>query len=70
MSHFSRSNIPIPPTSCMVHARLLYRKDLFQVNFIDYMDEIAEEISCKPDLMKCFLKDPILALKVGSILAV
>jgi dimethylaniline monooxygenase (N-oxide forming) len=36
----------------------------FQVEWIDYMDEIARMIDCKPDWVKLLTKDPRLALSV------
>ncbi|XP_075689423.1 flavin-containing monooxygenase 5-like [Rhinoderma darwinii] len=32
-----------------------------QVDYVNYMDEVAEEIGCKPNLKKLFLSDPKLA---------
>ncbi|XP_071983185.1 flavin-containing monooxygenase 5-like isoform X2 [Engystomops pustulosus] len=32
-----------------------------QVDYVDYMDEVAEEIGCKPNFKKLFLSDPKLA---------
>lgn len=34
-----------------------------QVDWIPFMDQIAEQFGCKPDLMKLFMSDPKLAMK-------
>ena len=34
-----------------------------QVDYIHYADEIADEVGCKPKLVKLFFSDPALALK-------
>ncbi|XP_035683487.1 flavin-containing monooxygenase 5-like isoform X1 [Branchiostoma floridae] len=39
-------------------------KHTFQVNYIEFMDEIAEQIGVKPDLKRLLLSDPRLALTV------
>ena len=35
----------------------------FKVNYIEYADEIAELIGCRPNLTKLLFKDPLLALR-------
>ncbi|KAG9465920.1 flavin-containing monooxygenase 5-like [Eleutherodactylus coqui] len=35
-----------------------------QVDYVDHMDEVAEEIGCKPNVKKLFLSDPKLAWEV------
>ena len=35
---------------------------LHQVDYIPYADEIADQIGCRPDIFKLFLKDPSLAI--------
>ena len=35
---------------------------LFQVDYIPYSDEIADQIGCRPDIFQLFLKDPALGL--------
>lgn len=35
-----------------------------QVDYIDYMDELADLIGCKPDVIKLLKTDPFLAYKV------
>nr|XP_039270440.1 flavin-containing monooxygenase 5-like [Styela clava] len=40
------------------------RRHTVQVNYQEYMDELAEKISCKPKYYKYFLTDPKLAMKV------
>lgn len=35
----------------------------FQVNYIQYSDELAEQVGCKPSLWKLLLSDPALAIR-------
>ncbi|XP_063796098.1 flavin-containing monooxygenase 5-like isoform X2 [Pseudophryne corroboree] len=35
-----------------------------QVDYVPYMDELAEEIGCKPNIMQLFLSDPKLAWEI------
>ncbi|VDM81869.1 unnamed protein product [Strongylus vulgaris] len=37
-----------------------------QVDFISYMDELADLVGCKPDMKELFLSDPFLALQATS----
>ncbi|XP_028396567.1 dimethylaniline monooxygenase [N-oxide-forming] 5-like [Dendronephthya gigantea] len=39
------------------------KRHIVQVDFTPYCDELAEMIGCRPDIMKLFLTDPLLALK-------
>jgi len=34
-----------------------------QVDLISYADEVAEQIGCRPDIFKLFLKDPVLGIR-------
>ncbi len=36
---------------------------ILQVNYIEYADEIASEIGCRPNLVKLFFTDPVLAIR-------
>ena len=36
---------------------------LHQVDLIAYADEVAEQIGCRPDIFKLFLKDPVLGIR-------
>ena len=36
---------------------------LHQVDYIAYADDIAEQIGCRPDIFKMFLKDPIFGFR-------
>lgn len=40
------------------------KRHTVQVNFIGYCDELAEMIGCRPNLLKLFITDPLLTLKV------
>jgi len=40
------------------------RRHTIQVDFVPYMDSLAEQVGCKPNLMKIALTDPQLFLKV------
>ncbi|CAH1786168.1 unnamed protein product [Owenia fusiformis] len=39
------------------------KRHTIQVDFVSFMDELAEQIGCKPDIWKLFKEDPRLALK-------
>ncbi|XP_052072576.1 flavin-containing monooxygenase 5-like [Mytilus californianus] len=63
---------PLPPLSDMmddIEAKHLYnsmhiksQRHTLQTFWIQYMDEIAEKIGCKPNLKRLFIDDPRLAL--------
>ncbi|XP_059531708.1 flavin-containing monooxygenase 2 isoform X2 [Myotis daubentonii] len=40
------------------------QSQILQTNYIDYLDELAEEIGAKPDLLSLLFKDPKLAVKL------
>ncbi|XP_013400166.1 dimethylaniline monooxygenase [N-oxide-forming] 5 [Lingula anatina] len=40
------------------------QRHTIQVDYVPYMDELADQVGCKPDILKLFLTDPRLALEV------
>ncbi|XP_023566026.1 dimethylaniline monooxygenase [N-oxide-forming] 2 [Octodon degus] len=40
------------------------QSQILQTNFVDYLDELAQEIGAKPDLIPLLFKDPVLAVKL------
>ncbi|XP_013413360.1 dimethylaniline monooxygenase [N-oxide-forming] 5-like [Lingula anatina] len=42
------------------------QRHTIQVDYINYMDELAEQVGCKPDIVKLFCSDPSLAIEVAT----